>query len=127
MTAGIEQRHQRPPVAGVLAVSKSGERADDATRYRDPELLEPWEKKDPINRFRLYLERRSLWNEADEKRVWSAADDRITETLAEVEKTPPPSLESMFEDVYAEMPWHLREQCEEALALEAESPLESQE
>jgi TPP-dependent pyruvate/acetoin dehydrogenase alpha subunit len=41
-------------------------------------------------------------------------DARITEALEETEKLPPPPLESMFEDVYAQMPWHLREQLEEA-------------
>jgi 2-oxoisovalerate dehydrogenase E1 component alpha subunit len=87
--------------------------ADDPTRYREPELLEPWKKKDPLIRFRSYLEKRKLWSEEDEKRALSAAEARVMEALEYAEKVPPPSLESMFEDVYAEMPWHLREQLEE--------------
>jgi pyruvate dehydrogenase E1 component subunit alpha len=89
--------------------------ADDPTRYREPELLEPWKKKDPIQRFRLYLEERNLWTDADEQRAWTAADQRVTEAMEAVEKIPPPPVESMFEDVYAEMPWHLREQRDELL------------
>ena len=30
--------------------------------------------------------------------------------VAVSEATPPPSLESMFDDVYEDLPWHLREQ-----------------
>jgi len=30
--------------------------------------------------------------------------------VGDAEKIPPPPRESMFEDVYSEMPWHLREQ-----------------
>jgi pyruvate dehydrogenase E1 component alpha subunit len=89
--------------------------ADDPSRYRDPELLEPWKKKDPIQRFRLYLEARNLWSDADEQRARAEADARITEALKQVEDVPPPSLDSLFEDVYAEVPWHLREQRDELL------------
>jgi 2-oxoisovalerate dehydrogenase E1 component alpha subunit len=31
------------------------------------------------------------------------------------EKAPPPPLESMFEDVFEEMPWHLKEQRDQLL------------
>ncbi|MFN3650007.1 MAG: pyruvate dehydrogenase (acetyl-transferring) E1 component subunit alpha [Armatimonadota bacterium] len=88
--------------------------SDDPTRYRDPELLEPWKKKEPIGRFRKYLEARKLWSAQDEQRAVSEADSRITQALKWAESLPRPSLESMFEDVYAEMPWHLREQLTEA-------------
>ncbi len=36
----------------------------------------------------------------------------IAAAIDEVEAMPPPARESLFEDVYAEMPWHLREQLE---------------
>jgi TPP-dependent pyruvate/acetoin dehydrogenase alpha subunit len=88
--------------------------SDDPSRYRDPALLEPWKKKDPIHRFRDYLEDRKLWNAEDEKRLVKEWDTRITDTLAEVEKLPAPAIETMFQDVYAEQPWHLREQYAEA-------------
>jgi 2-oxoisovalerate dehydrogenase E1 component alpha subunit len=87
--------------------------SDDPSRYRDPELIEPWKKKDPIQRFRRYLQARHLWSDADEQRAWAEADARITEALKEVEPLPPPPLESLCEDVYAEMPWHLREQLDQ--------------
>jgi TPP-dependent pyruvate/acetoin dehydrogenase alpha subunit len=44
--------------------------------------------------------------------------DEITDALQYAERqAPKPPLRSMFEDVYSDMPWHLREQAAE---LEAE-------
>ncbi len=89
--------------------------ADDPTRYRAPELLEPWAKGDPLVRFRLHLEGRGLWGEAEEKRAWSEAEARVAAAVAAAEAAPAVSLDSLFEDVYAEMPWHLAEQRRELL------------
>src|SRR5699024_10830213 len=38
---------------------------DDPTRYRTDDLDNEWEKKDPIVRFRKYLERKKLWSEEE--------------------------------------------------------------
>lgn len=37
----------------------------------------------------------------------------IAEAVATVEHMPPPERSSLVTDVYAELPWHLREQLEE--------------
>jgi pyruvate dehydrogenase E1 component alpha subunit len=89
--------------------------ADDPTRYRAEDLLEPWKQKDALVRFRRWLEARKLWTDADEERARSEMDARITEAMEWAEQVPPPATESMFEDVYASMPWHLREQRDELL------------
>jgi TPP-dependent pyruvate/acetoin dehydrogenase alpha subunit len=84
--------------------------ADDPTRYRDPELIEPWKKKDPLIRMRRYLESRNLWSDGDEQRAAADSDARLTAAIEAAEAGLPPEPETMFEDVYAELPWHLREQ-----------------
>lgn len=106
------------PVMVELITQRMGSHStsDDPTRYRDVELLEPWKKKDPIARFRGYLLARKLWTDDDEQRLLRDTDLRITDALQQVEKIPLPGVETMFDDVYAETPRHLREQCEEALA-----------
>ncbi len=43
--------------------------ADDASRYRSPEQVEQWKKKDPIERLRKYLEKGGLWNKAYDQAV----------------------------------------------------------
>lgn len=105
------------PVFVELITQRMGPHStsDDPARYRSPELLEPWKEKDPIHRFRAYLEELNLWSEVDEKRVWQDAEDRFSEALRVAEACPPPEPATMFDDVYAEMPWHLREQRDELL------------
>lgn len=110
------------PVLVELLTQRMGSHStsDDPGRYRDTELLEPWKKKDPIQRFRRFLKERNLWSEEDERRLTTETDARITEALQKVERISPPDLRTMFDDVYTDLPWHLREQREEALAAAGE-------
>ena len=43
-------------------------------------------------------------------------DARFREAVSIAERTPPPPLESMFEDVYETPPWHLVEQRQQLLS-----------
>lgn len=90
--------------------------SDDPARYRDPALLEPWKKKDPVVRFRRFLTESELWSEAEESELHAAAEAEITAALQRAERRPPPPLASAFQDVYATQPPHLAEQQAEALA-----------
>jgi TPP-dependent pyruvate/acetoin dehydrogenase alpha subunit len=40
-------------------------------------------------------------------------DAQIADAVRVVEPLPPPPLGTLFEDVYADPPWHLREQADE--------------
>jgi 2-oxoisovalerate dehydrogenase E1 component alpha subunit len=84
--------------------------SDDPNRYRESQALESWAARDPIERVRGYLENRSLWSDADEKELRSSIEGRFRDAVAIAEKTPPPRLESLFDDVYEKVPWHLAEQ-----------------
>ncbi len=88
--------------------------SDDPRVYRDDAEVAPWRERDPILRFRKYLEAQGLWTDEEERRVVGAIEQEIRDGAAAAEKIAPPPLESMFEDVYKEMPWHLREQLEQA-------------
>jgi pyruvate dehydrogenase E1 component alpha subunit len=87
--------------------------SDDPTRYRTKEELEEWQRRDPITRFRKYLEKKRIWSESDEKKAQEDANREIDEAIAYAEKIPRPALETLFTDVYADMPWHLQEQLRE--------------
>src|SRR5437867_2539505 len=83
--------------------------ADDPTKYRTDEEVKAWEQKDPLTRFRAYLEKKSLLEDGLEQRV----DEEIAEAVRRFEATPPPDPLLVFDHVYAEMPPHLRAQREE--------------
>ncbi len=87
--------------------------SDDPRRYRTEEELAEWQKRDPLVRFRKYLEKKGIWSEADEKKAHDDANSELDEAIAYAEKLPKPALETLFTDVYAEMPWHLEEQLRE--------------
>jgi TPP-dependent pyruvate/acetoin dehydrogenase alpha subunit len=84
--------------------------SDDPSVYRDPSEPKKWETNDPIERFRRYLAKRGLWTEAYEKSVRAEIEKEIVETHDASQGLPAPPYETMFDDVYEEMPWNLREQ-----------------
>jgi 2-oxoisovalerate dehydrogenase E1 component alpha subunit len=49
----------------------------------------------------------------DEKRAQDETNREIEEAVQHAEKLPKPALETLFTDVYAEMPWNLEEQLRE--------------
>ena len=97
--------------------------SDDASRYRSQDEVERWMQKDPLLRLRRHLETlagddgRPAWDDEKEDALEKELNDEIGAAIAEVEAAPPPARESLFEDVYGVMPWHLAEQRDELLAL----------
>jgi pyruvate dehydrogenase E1 component alpha subunit len=84
--------------------------SDDPTRYRSEEEVETWRQKDPLLRLRKHMITLGLTDDARDAAMDEAMAKEIGVAVDEVEKMPPPARATLFEDVYAEMPWHLREQ-----------------
>ena len=95
--------------------------SDDPTGYRPKGEAEEWPLGDPIARLKAHLVGLSEWDDARD----SALDEEINATVRaaqkEAEKTGTLSdqgfdnIPSMFEDVYADTPWHLAEQRDASL------------
>ena len=64
----------------------------------------------PIQRLRAYLDRRSLWSDAEEEALTASAREEVLTCFAKAEKEKKPPLREMFTDVYDVMPENLREQ-----------------
>ncbi len=86
--------------------------SDDPTRYRSNEEVEAWAKKDPLDRLRKHLVHLGLVTDAGDASLDAELTADIQAAVNEVEQMPPPPRASLFEDVYAELPWNLREQAE---------------
>jgi 2-oxoisovalerate dehydrogenase E1 component alpha subunit len=107
---------QGPTLIEALTYRLSGHStSDDPKAYRRDEVVEVWKKRDPLLLLRNYLVRRGVWNDAKQADHEARVDVDLRKVLAEAERTQLPPLESMLEDVYAELPWHLREQQDELL------------
>jgi pyruvate dehydrogenase E1 component subunit alpha len=93
--------------------------SDDPTRYRDEREVEQWRKRDPLELLRSRLAGAGLWSARDEEQLRGAVLEEVNAAIAEAEKKPDPPRESLFDDVYLNLPWSLREQRAEMLAAPA--------
>jgi pyruvate dehydrogenase E1 component alpha subunit len=80
--------------------------ADDPTKYRSAEEVAMWEQKDPLTRFRAYLETRDLLEAGLETEI----DEEIAAAVQRFESTAPPDPSTMFDHVYADLPPDLQAQ-----------------
>jgi pyruvate dehydrogenase E1 component alpha subunit len=74
--------------------------ADDPTKYRSEEEVSFWEQKDPLTRFRVYLEKKKLLDASVEEQV----DEEIARAVERFEAMPPADPLGMFDHAYAELP-----------------------
>ena len=93
--------------------------SDDPTRYRDEREVESWRKRDPIEKLRARLDQDGLWTAQQDEELRARALDEVNAAIAEAEKKPDPPREGLFDDVYSNLPWNLREQRDELLAAPA--------
>lgn len=85
---------------------------DDPTRYRTSDEDSDWEKKDPLVRFRAFLEAKGLWNEEKENEVIERAKDEIKTAIKAADKVEKQTVTDLMEIMYDEMPQNLKEQYE---------------
>ena len=91
--------------------------SDDPTRYRDPELVKTWEKRDPLARFGAYLRGKGLLSDADIETWTAEINEEISQAVTAAEALPAPAIETIFTDVYAQMPAQLEAQMKYAQSL----------
>ena len=89
--------------------------SDDPSKYRSEKDVESWRQKEPISRFSKFLIAEGVIDKEEPRRIHSKYDQILNELIAEADNRPAPPLETMFEDVFETMPWHLEEQLQEAL------------
>ncbi|MBU9672206.1 pyruvate dehydrogenase (acetyl-transferring) E1 component subunit alpha [Planococcus sp. CP5-4] len=83
---------------------------DDPTRYRTSDIDSEWEKKDPLVRFRKYLEAKKLWNEEKENEVIEKAKEEIKAAIKEADGTPKQKVSDLLGIMYEEVPFNVQEQ-----------------
>ncbi len=86
--------------------------ADDPTRYRNKAEVKEWEKKDPILRFRLYLQSKKLWTQSYEDKLIKQYTDELNKAADEAIASEHMTTD-IFDYLYVELPEHLAVQREE--------------
>ena len=92
--------------------------SDDPTKYRDDAEVKLWEQRDPVDRFRVYLQKQGLWDDEKEAAFKDDMAKRVNDAIAAAEKEAPPEDETLVTDVYARVTEQQKEQLAEVLALE---------
>lgn len=86
---------------------------DDPTRYRTKDAENEWEKKDPLIRFRLYLEKQDLWSQADEEKAIADAQDAVNDALKQADSHPPMTVTGLIDSMFETLPPDLLAQREQ--------------
>jgi 2-oxoisovalerate dehydrogenase E1 component alpha subunit len=93
--------------------------SDDPSRYRPSEEPIEWPLGDPIRRLKTHLMHLGAWTEAEHEALHKDVVEQVRAANKEAESHGTlgqgllPSARTMFEDVFRDMPWHLRHQRQE--------------
>lgn len=96
--------------------------SDDPSGYRPTNEAKAWPLGDPIERLKAHLVASGEWDEERHAAMTAECDAAVRAAQKESEKIGilpqqgHDDIGSMFEDVYADVPWHLAEQRDQALA-----------
>jgi 2-oxoisovalerate dehydrogenase E1 component alpha subunit len=94
--------------------------SDDPTKYRPADEPRTWPLGDPVERLKNYLIKLGEWSEEQHKAHETELAqlvrdaDREAQSYGTLGEGPQFAVASMFDDVFKEMPWHLKEQLREA-------------
>lgn len=95
--------------------------SDDPAAYRSAQEREEWPLGDPVMRLKDHLIELGEWDEDRQVALDADCVDRVKKATKEAEKNGilghglHHPFRTMFEDVYEELPWHLKEQAEQAV------------
>jgi 2-oxoisovalerate dehydrogenase E1 component alpha subunit len=101
--------------------------SDDPSRYRPGDEWQHWPLGDPIERMKTHLIRLGEWSNERHETLAAELEELVRAANAEAQshgilsEGPHHDPGTMFEDVYKEMPWHLREQQAELARFRAAS------
>lgn len=83
---------------------------DDPTRYRTKEEPTEWEQKEPLARFRTYLEGKKLWTEEMETAVIEEAKNTVSAEIKKADQYPKMKIADLIDSMYETTPPYLEEQ-----------------
>jgi 2-oxoisovalerate dehydrogenase E1 component alpha subunit len=97
---------------------------DDPTRYRTKDELEMWTSREPVGRYKAFLEKAGLWSDELEQEVQAEADRVAARIRTAVEEMPDPPMADLVEHVYADPPATLMRQWRRLEEFEAQFAVE---
>ncbi|MBI4457219.1 MAG: 3-methyl-2-oxobutanoate dehydrogenase [Acidobacteria bacterium] len=87
--------------------------SDDPKLYQDEIEVIAWKTRDPILLLEQSMRKLGYWSKDFGEQIRQRARQEVQEAANQALAEPLPTRETLFQDVYHEMPWHLREQMKE--------------
>lgn len=87
--------------------------SDDPSRYRDESITRAWTERDPVTLLRQRLVATGELDAAADSALTDELTTELDQAVVAAESAPPLPSSSLFDDVYAHCPRHLREQAAE--------------
>ncbi len=84
--------------------------SDDPNKYRDDAEVELWRDRDPIDRLENYLISQGVLTKGERERIEGNLLKEIDAVIHEQEAAAPMALKTLVEDVYSDVPDHLKRQ-----------------
>ncbi|NEW66303.1 pyruvate dehydrogenase (acetyl-transferring) E1 component subunit alpha [Carnobacteriaceae bacterium zg-84] len=91
---------------------------DDPTRYQPEGVQDEWQKKDPLIRFRKYLEAKGLWSKEKEDEVIEATKEEIKEAVKLADQEPKQKVSDFLRNMFETPTRDIQEQIEKFEAKE---------
>ena len=103
VAAGIQAAREdaRPTLLEVVTYRYRGHSAADPEVYREPEEVEEWREKDPIENFARRCVEAGVLGEREVQQARDAAEAAVLEAVEFAEASPEPPLDTMYENLYA--------------------------
>ncbi len=92
---------------------------DDPTRYRTSEEQGEWEQRDPLIRFRKFLEAKGLWSEKDEEAAIEEAKQAVADAIKQADEYPKMKVSELIDVMFETLPPELEAQKAEYQAKES--------
>ena len=73
---------------------------DDPTRYQPDGVQEEWRAKDPLIRFRTYLESKGLWSQEKEEAVIERTKEEVKEAIKLADQAPKQKISDFLKNMY---------------------------
>ena len=84
--------------------------ADDASRYRDSQELEEARMREPLIRYKLLLQHKYKWTEADDKELYEDCDQTVKQAIENYLSTADQAPGEFFDYMFAEPTFELERQ-----------------
>ena len=91
-----------PVLVEAITYRWLGHSTSDPGKYRTKKEVDEWKQKDPIDRFKKYLLENKIATAQEIEAIEKASEDAVEESVKFALSSPEPTLESAFEDIFAD-------------------------